>query len=124
MIFLKSMFPNSEIAKTFKLSKTKWGYLISYGLAPFFEDILLKSINTSPYFVILHDESMNEILQNVQMDLQARYWDDNERQICTRYIDSKFLNRPNATNSTLLYLHLWRRSQKSSCYKYQWTVPM
>ena len=40
----KSMFPDSEIAKTLKLIKTKWGYLINYGLATFFSDVLLKSI--------------------------------------------------------------------------------
>ena len=56
----KSMFPNSEIAKTFKLNKTKCQYLISYALAPFLKDVLLKSINTSQYFVILHDESKHE----------------------------------------------------------------
>ena len=75
----KSMFPDSAITKTFKLSKTKSGYLINYGLASFFKDVLLKSINASPYFVILFDESMKKILQNEQMDLQASYWDDSER---------------------------------------------
>ena len=50
----KNIFPDSEIAKTFKLSKTKCGYLINYGLTPFFEDVLLKSINASPYIVISH----------------------------------------------------------------------
>ena len=73
------MFPDSAITKTFKLSKTKSGYLINYGLASFFKDVLLKSINASPYFVILFDESMKKILQNEQMDLQASYWDDSER---------------------------------------------
>ena len=32
------------------------------------------------------------------MDLQERYWDNNERQVRTRKFVSKFLNRPNATN--------------------------
>ena len=94
----ESMFPDSETSETFKLSKTKCGYLINYGLAPFFRDVLLKSINASPYFVISYDESMNKILQNEQIDLHARYWDDSERQVRTRYFDSKFLNRSNAAN--------------------------
>ena len=109
----KSMFPNSEIAKTFKLSRTKCGYLINYGLALFFRDVLLKSINASPYFMISYDESMNKILQDEQMDLQARYWDDNERQVRTRYFDSKFLNRPNFTNlHTTLCASLAKLSEK------------
>ena len=51
----KSMFPKSEITKTSKLSKTKCEYLINYGLAPFFKNVLLKSMNASPYFVISYD---------------------------------------------------------------------
>ena len=62
------MFPGNEITKTFKLSKTKREYLINYGLAPFVKDVLLKSINASPYFVILNDKSMSKTLQNEQME--------------------------------------------------------
>ena len=43
----KSMFPDSEIAKRFKLSKIKCVHLINNGLAPYFKDVLLKSINAS-----------------------------------------------------------------------------
>ena len=94
----ESMFPDSETSETFKLSKTKCGYLINYEIVPFFKDVLLQSINVSPYFVISHDESVNKILQNEGIDLQARYWVDNETQVSTRYFDSEFLNGPNATN--------------------------
>ena len=60
-----------------------------------------------------YDESMNKILQNEQMDLQARYWDEKERQVRTRYFDSKFLNRPNATNlDTALFASLAKLSEK------------
>ena len=60
------MFSDSDIAKTFKLSKTKCGYLISYGLAYFLKDkdVLLKLMHASPYFVISYDESIDKILQN------------------------------------------------------------
>ena len=86
------MFPGSEIAKTFKLSKAKCGYFINYELAPFLKDVLLKSINASePYFVIWYDE----------------------RQVCTSYVDSNFLNRLNATNlHTVLSASLVKLSEK------------
>ena len=86
------MFPSIEIAKTFKLSKAKCGYLINYELAPFLKDVLLKSINASePYFVIWYDE----------------------RQVCTSYVDSNFLNRLNATNlHTVLSASLVKLSEK------------
>lgn len=95
---LKAMFDDSEIAKSFKLSKTKCGYLINYGLAPHFQDILNQSISSSPYFIISFDESMNKVLQNEQMDLTVRFWDDNAKHVRTRYYKSCFLNRPNAQN--------------------------
>ena len=56
---------------------------------------------------------MNKILQNEQMDQQARYWDENERQVRTRYFDSKFLNCLNATNlHTALSASLAKLSEK------------
>ena len=39
-----SMFPESEIAKCFKLSKTKSAYYVVYGLGPYFKEELLQSI--------------------------------------------------------------------------------
>ena len=32
------------------------------------------------------------------MDLQVRYWDNNEMKLCMRYLKSHFLKRPNALN--------------------------
>ena len=93
MIFLKACFPTVKYLKHLKC-----GYLINYEIAPFFKDVLLQSINASPYFVISYDDSVNQILQNEQMDLQASYCVDNETQVRTRYFDSEFLNGPNATN--------------------------
>ena len=48
----KEMFPDSDIAKSSKLSKTKCGYVINYGLAPYFRDFLAKMISSSPFYVI------------------------------------------------------------------------
>ena len=72
MIFLKTCFPTVKYLK-----HSNCEYLINYELTLFFKDVLLKSINASPYFMISYDESMNKILQNEQVDLQARYGDDN-----------------------------------------------
>ena len=38
----RTMFTDSEIIKSFQLSKTKCGYIINFGLAPYFKDLLLK----------------------------------------------------------------------------------
>ena len=38
----RTMFTDSEIIKSFQLSKTKCGYIINFGLAPYVKDLLLK----------------------------------------------------------------------------------
>ena len=49
--------------------------------------------------MICYDESMNAV-QKEQMDLVIRYWD-----VCTRYLDSQFLYRPNSKELYKKILH-------------------
>lgn len=90
------MFPDSEKAKSFKLSKTKCSYYLVFGLAPYYRDILIENIASSPSFSILFDESLNHHIQEEQMDVHVRYWDLKTSQAQTRYLDSRFFHRPNA----------------------------
>ena len=85
------MFSDSRIAKSFKLSKTKCVYLINFGIAPYFKEALRKEIINAPVFSLLFDESMNHILQNDQLDIYIRFWDDSECMTVTGYFDSHFL---------------------------------
>ena len=41
-------------------------------------------------------ERINSVLQNCQMDVVIRYWDESNNVTQTWYLDSKFLNWPNA----------------------------
>ena len=63
------MFPDSEIAKKFQLSRTKCGYVINHGLAPHFKSVLIEDIQKSPFYTTLFDESLNKKLQRGQMDV-------------------------------------------------------
>ena len=94
----KYMFPDSQIASKFSLSKTKCSYIINLGLAAYFSDVLLSQIKASPFFVISYDESLNKILRNEQMDCSIRFWNNETGVVCSRYFDSKFLLRPNSKN--------------------------
>lgn len=94
----KVMFPDSEIAKLFQLSKTKCAYYVLYGLAPYFMDTLLQEIKASPSYSILFDESLNHQIQDEQMDVQVRFWNNKVNEVQTRYLDSRFFKRPNADN--------------------------
>ncbi|XP_065677145.1 uncharacterized protein LOC136092602 [Hydra vulgaris] len=87
----KFMFSDSKIASKFALGKTKCGYLINFGLVPYYRDQLISE-------VIANLESMNVTFKNEQMDCGVRYWDSNSGVVKVRYIDSKFLRPPNAQN--------------------------
>ena len=69
--------------------------LQTYGIAPYLKSNITKSILKAPYFIIDFDESLNSVLQNEQMDIQIKYWSDEDCNIQTRYYDSKFLKRAN-----------------------------
>ena len=95
---LRSMFRDSHIAKSFKLSKTKCAYLRNFGIAPYFKEVLKKEIINAPVFSRLFDQSMNCILQNEQLDIHIGFGDDSKCMAVTQYFDSDFRRRSNADN--------------------------
>ena len=66
--------------------------------SPCFKDVLRKEIINAPVFSLLIDDSMNHILQNEQLDIHVRFWDDSKCMAVTWYSDSHFLRRSNADN--------------------------
>ena len=84
------MFKDSKIAQDFKMSKTKCSYLINFGLAPRFRDVLFNNIKESPYFSVAFDEALNKCLQKQQMDVVIRYWCEKNNRVKVRYWDSQF----------------------------------
>ena len=68
----KAMFPDSIIAQHMSCGPTKLSYLISFGIAPYFMDLLLKGLKDAPCFVVSFDESFNEELEKEQMDFIVR----------------------------------------------------
>jgi len=85
-----AMFPDSEIAKDFKLGRLKATYLASYGIAPLFKSLLSSLVEKSDILVLSFDESLNEITQSCEMDIILRFWDMMENQVKIRYWDSAF----------------------------------
>ena len=90
----KAMFPDSIIAQHMSCGPTKLSYLISFGIAPYFMDLLLKELKDAPCFVISFDESFNEELEKEQMDFIVRYFKDGE--VKSRYLSSGFLGHTTA----------------------------
>ena len=90
----KHMFWDSNIARQYSLGKTKMAYLITFGLGPYFKDMMLKNIKQSDFFMVIFDEAFNDILQKEQMDILVRFWRADK--VVTRYLGSQFLGSTKA----------------------------
>ena len=56
-----SMFPDSKIAKSFRVGPDKLKYIFNFGLVPFFKTILAEKLKKSEHYVISYHESINEV---------------------------------------------------------------
>lgn len=92
------MFPDSVIAKQFKMQRDKLAYVITFGLGPYFQKDLVDTIKTCNFFAVSFDESLNKVSQRSQMDIVIRYWDDSKNEVATRYVTSAFLTSGTADN--------------------------
>jgi len=106
----RKMFPDSNIASRFTCGETKCSYMLKYGLAPYFKQLLPEAVKRSPLYVILFDESLNKSTQEKQMDVHVRYWEAGE--VHTRYMGSEFMGHATADDllgklkSSLTGLHV------------------
>ena len=91
----RSMFPDSAIAAKFSCARTKCAYLCRFGIAPYFSELLLKSVKACSEFVLLFDESLNPVTQTKQMDVYIRMWDITGI-VITRYFGSVFMGHADA----------------------------
>ena len=94
-IFQK-MFPGCEAARKFSCGETKARYLATFGLAPYFLDLLSTRARNANGYVLLFDESLNHQLQKKQLDMHVRFWDGNV--VKTHYFVSRFLGHATADN--------------------------
>lgn len=87
---LVAMFPDSKIAKSFNMARTKSMYIINHGLYPYFKSMLLSTVQKSDICVYSFDESLNDVTQTCEMDLYVRFWDTIENEVKVRYWNSTF----------------------------------
>ena len=99
----KAMFPDSAIAQSYSLARSKFGYVI-YGIADYFKDKLTSAINDSPYFSVSFDESLNTVVQKCQMDIVIKYWDVKKSTAASRYFTSKFMGHSTAEHLKTTFL--------------------
>ena len=89
------MFRDSTVAKKYQCGPSKCSYLIKFGLAVYFEEELLAKVRKSAY-VVAFDESLNKKLQEEQMDLMLRFWDNELNKVVSRYFCSQFMGHTRA----------------------------
>lgn len=93
---LPDICPDSDVAKKVSLGRTKFSYLLCFGVAPFLKEKLVSSIKGCSEFVIVFDESLNKISQRSQMDLLCRFWCNESNSVVTKYLTSVFLSHTTA----------------------------
>lgn len=88
------MFPDSTIASRFSCGEKKSSYIAIFGLGPYFADNLMKNLNSKTVYTLLFDESLNELLQEKQMDIHVRFWE--KKRVEAMFLHSEFLGHATA----------------------------
>ena len=92
------MFPDSKIASQMELGKTKLMYIVNHGLGPHFREELKREASASEWYVVSFDESLNKTVQECEMDLIIRFWDNLTNTVQVRFWNSMFLGYSTATD--------------------------
>ena len=96
------MFPDSAIANSMNIGRTKIGYTVNCGLAPYYKDKLMKSLKgegpVSPKYVACFDESFNSVTNNKQFDVYVIYFDEVTKRVTRKYLTSQFVGHGDAKN--------------------------
>ena len=59
--------------------------MVNHGIAPYIKDILRYDVRKSDWYVVLFDESNNDITQTSEMDICLHFWNDETNKVEDRY---------------------------------------
>jgi len=90
----QQMFYDSVIASKFSCGEKKTAYYSVFGIAPYVTNLLQDSLLQRESYVLLFDESLNNMRQKQQMDIYTRFWSNNE--VKTTFLTSVFLGHQTA----------------------------
>lgn len=94
----RKMFPDSEIARAFRMEKDKAQYIAAYGLGQHYKDEVCRLTKEASDIVILFDEALNSVVQKSQMDVYIQYFDGKKNQVDAHYLSSTFLTKARASD--------------------------
>lgn len=87
-LMFPDMFPDSEIAKLYKMESSKSAYVINHGIEPYMRSLIKEDVQKS-VFVFLFDETTTSQIKK-QYDGHVSYFSNTFKRIVTRYIGSCF----------------------------------
>lgn len=93
-----AMFPDSTIAKQYRMAEDKLAYVTTFGLSPHFQQQSVMRISSASEFTISFDEAHNTVVQKGQLDVWVRYFDDSKGCVCSEYLTSVFMGHSRASN--------------------------
>ena len=97
----KAAFPDSNIAQRISYGPTKLSYLITFGIALYYKQLLVEDLKKAPCFVVLFDESLSTKLHQEQMDFNVRHFKNG--QVMTWYLSLAFLGHTTAEDPKLKF---------------------
>ena len=86
---VKTMFPDSSIAKQFQCSRTKTSVLVRYGNGQYCHDVLLqamKVLSPTVFFSLMVDESNDRGVEAKDLAILVRFFDLNIMRTVTRFL--------------------------------------
>lgn len=95
---MKIMFPDSNIASSLQLQRTKLSYVITHGLARYFKQEFEETLSKCEFYTVAFDESLNKVSQKEQMDIHVRYWNSIDNEVSSSYYSSVFLGHTTAVD--------------------------
>ena len=81
------MFPGSDIAHSYSMTKTKLSYVINFGIATHFRTLLHVKLVNSKFYTVCFDESLNKVVQKCQIDFSLRFWDKTANEAVAQYFN-------------------------------------
>ena len=87
------MFPDSGIANNFSCGKTKCGFIVKFGIAPYFVELLNSQLKDVEYFLALFDESFNSVSKKTKTNGLAYSI------LGFKYYSSEFLGKSSANDT-------------------------
>jgi len=90
----RAMFKDSQFASLFSCGEKKTAYYSTFGIGPYLKDCLHEELVKEDAYVLLFDESLNQMTQTKQLDIHVRYW--SKDRVKTMFFTSVFLGHSTA----------------------------